>query len=164
MKKNYLYAYVCLTFTFWVKENKIQCALCYLLYIHRHFMLQDQDSNAHMTYWLSNTSVLLFLLQWPLKATGGKPPTPTSFFGRITQVTKFLFTHLFIILSWFPFYGIAEKWLHYYNKWRFNWDFDHPFLLPTFLSAGLKCTRLRPNIQLCFSSSSSLLMWRRYME
>ncbi|KAL7253764.1 hypothetical protein ACSBR1_008165 [Camellia fascicularis] len=46
---------------------------------------QDQDSNAHMAYWLSNTSVLLFLLQRPLKATGGKPPTPTSFFGRITQ-------------------------------------------------------------------------------
>ncbi|CAL5364170.1 unnamed protein product [Camellia sinensis] len=45
----------------------------------------DQDSNAHMVYWLSNTFVLLFLLQRTLKATGGKPPTPTSFFGRMTQ-------------------------------------------------------------------------------
>ncbi|KAI8028463.1 Histidine kinase 3 [Camellia lanceoleosa] len=46
---------------------------------------QDHDSNAHMAYWLSNTSVLLFLLQRTLKAIGGKPPTPTSFFGRMTQ-------------------------------------------------------------------------------
>ncbi|XP_028063663.1 myosin-7-like [Camellia sinensis] len=46
---------------------------------------QDQDSNAHMAYWLSNTSMLLFLLQRTLKATGAKPLTPTSFFGRMTQ-------------------------------------------------------------------------------
>ncbi|KAI8030319.1 Histidine kinase 3 [Camellia lanceoleosa] len=30
---------------------------------------QDQDSNAHMVYLLSNTFVLLFLLQRTLKAT-----------------------------------------------------------------------------------------------
>ncbi|KAL7169303.1 hypothetical protein ACSBR2_034369 [Camellia fascicularis] len=78
-------------FVFWymssqaVEKRKETLALCYLLYIHRHFMLQDQDSNAHMAYWLSNTYVLLFLLQRTLKATGGKPPTPTSFFGRMTQ-------------------------------------------------------------------------------
>ncbi|KAI7998387.1 Myosin-10 [Camellia lanceoleosa] len=109
-----------------VEKRKETLALCYLLYIHRHFMLQDQDSNAHMAYWLSNTSVLLFLLQRTLKATGGKPPTPTSFVGRMTQ------------------------------------DFDHPFLLPTFLSAALKCTRLRPNIQLCFSQQCTTYVEKIY--
>ncbi|KAL7220466.1 hypothetical protein ACSBR2_013363 [Camellia fascicularis] len=38
-----------------------------------------------MVYWLSNTYALFFLLQRSLKATGGKPLTPTSFFGRMTQ-------------------------------------------------------------------------------
>ncbi|XP_052196430.1 myosin-6-like [Diospyros lotus] len=50
--------------------------------------IENQDNNEHMTYWLSNTSMLLFLLQRTLKAssgTPGKPPTPTSFFERMTQ-------------------------------------------------------------------------------
>lgn len=54
--------------------------------------IENQDSNEHMAYWLSNTSTLLFLLQRSLKATGAagstphrKPPPPTSLFGRMTQ-------------------------------------------------------------------------------
>ncbi|XP_057470098.1 myosin-8-like [Actinidia eriantha] len=49
--------------------------------------IENKDSNDHMAYWLSNTSTLLFLLQRTLKAgaTAGKPPAPTSFFGRMTQ-------------------------------------------------------------------------------
>ncbi|KAL6954496.1 hypothetical protein U1Q18_048534 [Sarracenia purpurea var. burkii] len=50
--------------------------------------IENQDSNEHMAYWLSNISMLLFLLQRTLKstdATPGKPPAPTSFFGRMTQ-------------------------------------------------------------------------------
>ncbi|XWS09072.1 hypothetical protein CRYUN_Cryun40dG0054700 [Craigia yunnanensis] len=51
--------------------------------------LGDQDNNDHMAYWLSNTSALLFLLQFSLKSSGSsaaqKPPAPTSFFSRMTQ-------------------------------------------------------------------------------
>lgn len=58
--------------------------------------LQNQDRDDYLAYWLSNTSMLLFLLQKTLKdttATPGKPPAPTSFFGRMTQVKKFLLIH-----------------------------------------------------------------------
>lgn len=50
--------------------------------------IEDQDNNELMAYWLSNSSGLLFLLQRTLKAVGsnsGKPPPPTSFFGRMAQ-------------------------------------------------------------------------------
>ncbi|XP_038902022.1 myosin-8-like isoform X3 [Benincasa hispida] len=47
--------------------------------------IENQDDNELMTYWLSNTTTLLFLLQKSLKATPRKPPTPTSFFERMTQ-------------------------------------------------------------------------------
>ncbi|KAH7859230.1 hypothetical protein Vadar_033420 [Vaccinium darrowii] len=50
--------------------------------------IENQDRDDYLAYWLSNTSMLLFLLQKTLKdttATPGKPPAPTSFFGRMTQ-------------------------------------------------------------------------------
>lgn len=54
--------------------------------------IEDQDDNDLMAYWLSNTSVLLFLLQRSLKVAGPstatpqrKPPTSTSLFGRMTM-------------------------------------------------------------------------------
>ncbi|KAL3828327.1 hypothetical protein ACJIZ3_017129 [Penstemon smallii] len=49
--------------------------------------IEDEANKDNMAYWLSNTSTLLFLLQQTLKATGtaGKPPQPTSFFGRMAQ-------------------------------------------------------------------------------
>eukprot|EP00256_Glycine_max_P051870 XP_014617973.1 myosin-7 isoform X2 [Glycine max] len=48
--------------------------------------LEDPDNNACMAYWLSNTSSLFFHLQQCLRVpTTRKPPTPTSFFGRMTQ-------------------------------------------------------------------------------
>ncbi|PKI76827.1 hypothetical protein CRG98_002813 [Punica granatum] len=52
--------------------------------------IESEDNNDHMAYWLSNTSVLLFLLQKSLKAAGStgstrKPPAPTSLFGRMTM-------------------------------------------------------------------------------
>ncbi|MED6185847.1 hypothetical protein PIB30_060943 [Stylosanthes scabra] len=48
--------------------------------------IEDQDNNDCMAYWLSNTSSLLFHLQRTLRVpTARKPPTPTSFFGRVTQ-------------------------------------------------------------------------------
>lgn len=50
-----------------------------------------------MSYWLSNTSALLFLLQQSLKGAGAtganahrKPPQPTSLFGRMTMVFRLL--------------------------------------------------------------------------
>ncbi|KAG5008505.1 hypothetical protein JHK85_027047 [Glycine max] len=47
---------------------------------------KDPDNNACMAYWLSNTSSLFFHLQQCLRVpTTRKPPTPTSFFGRMTQ-------------------------------------------------------------------------------
>ena len=55
--------------------------------------LQSQDNNDILSYWLSNTSMLLFLLQRTLKAsgTGGfsqqRRRTPSStLFGRMAQV------------------------------------------------------------------------------
>ncbi|KAG8370850.1 hypothetical protein BUALT_Bualt13G0026200 [Buddleja alternifolia] len=51
--------------------------------------IEDQESNDHMAYWLSNTSTLLFLLQKSLKPAGTtparKPQPPTSLFGRMTM-------------------------------------------------------------------------------
>ncbi|KAG6466304.1 hypothetical protein ZIOFF_075914 [Zingiber officinale] len=55
--------------------------------------IEDDQSTEHLAYWLSNSSTLLYLLQKSLKAAGatssstprGKPPTPTSLFGRMTQ-------------------------------------------------------------------------------
>ncbi|KAL3531162.1 hypothetical protein ACH5RR_010484 [Cinchona calisaya] len=54
--------------------------------------IENEDSNDHMAYWLSNTSTLLFLLQRSLKAAGAggttpirKQQTPTSLFGRMAM-------------------------------------------------------------------------------
>ncbi|EYU17957.1 hypothetical protein MIMGU_mgv1a000177mg [Erythranthe guttata] len=53
--------------------------------------IEDQDSNDHMAYWLSNTSTLLFLLQKSMKPAGTtgtasvRKPQPTSLFGRMTM-------------------------------------------------------------------------------
>lgn len=56
-------------------------------------MIQEEENNNHLAYWLSNGSNLLYLLQHSLKvasAVGGtpnrKPAAPTSFFGRMTRV------------------------------------------------------------------------------
>ncbi|EEF44325.1 myosin XI, putative [Ricinus communis] len=46
--------------------------------------MENPDNNDHMAYWLSNTSMLLCLLQRTLKGSQ-KPPVPSSFFGRVTQ-------------------------------------------------------------------------------
>ncbi|XP_010526481.1 PREDICTED: myosin-14 isoform X1 [Tarenaya hassleriana] len=50
--------------------------------------IENEDDNAHLAYWLSNTSTLLFMLQQSLKAgatatTHRKPPISTSLFGRM---------------------------------------------------------------------------------
>ncbi|KAG1359672.1 putative Myosin-8 [Cocos nucifera] len=56
------------------------------------FVMQNEENNDHLAYWLSNASCLLFLLQRSLKVAGAagtaqhrKPPPPTSLFGRMTQ-------------------------------------------------------------------------------
>jgi len=66
--------------------------------------LQDQDDNALMAYWLSNTSALLFLLEQSLKTgtstnatPNGKPPNPTSLFGRMTKVIVQYYKRNFLI-------------------------------------------------------------------
>ncbi|KAK7273729.1 hypothetical protein RIF29_14791 [Crotalaria pallida] len=49
--------------------------------------IEDSNNNDSIAYWLSNTSSLLFHLQRCLRVPSTrKPPTPTSFFGRMTQV------------------------------------------------------------------------------
>ncbi|VFQ72394.1 unnamed protein product [Cuscuta campestris] len=48
--------------------------------------IEDETDNNHIAYWLSNTSMLLFLLQKTLKASASSQPQtsqPTSFFGRM---------------------------------------------------------------------------------
>ncbi|KAG6466163.1 hypothetical protein ZIOFF_076051 [Zingiber officinale] len=59
---------------------------------HLESVLQNEESNDHLAYWLSNASSLLFLLQKSIKPPGAaganphrKPPAPTSLFGRMTQ-------------------------------------------------------------------------------
>ncbi|XP_074586758.1 myosin-8-like [Curcuma longa] len=54
--------------------------------------IENEGSNNHLAYWLSNGSSLLFLLQKSIKPPGvtganphRKPPVPTSLFGRMTQ-------------------------------------------------------------------------------
>ncbi|XP_031110719.1 myosin-6-like [Ipomoea triloba] len=52
--------------------------------------IENQDSNDHMAYWLSNTSTLLFLIQESLKPAGSVAATPvhktpTSLFGRMAM-------------------------------------------------------------------------------
>ncbi|CAN1242722.1 XI-2 [Linum perenne] len=53
-------------------------------------VFEHEDDSEQLAYWLSNTAVLLFLLQRTLKGTGGSqnPAPPTSFFGRMAQVTS----------------------------------------------------------------------------
>nr|XP_011462402.1 PREDICTED: myosin-8 isoform X2 [Fragaria vesca subsp. vesca] len=46
--------------------------------------IEDQDNRTHMAYWLSNTSILLYLLQRSFR-TSKKPPIPTTFFGRMAS-------------------------------------------------------------------------------
>ncbi|XP_042391353.1 myosin-6-like isoform X1 [Zingiber officinale] len=55
-------------------------------------VIEEEENNNHLAYWLSNGSHLLYLLQHNLKVTsavGGtpnrKPTAPTSFFGRMTR-------------------------------------------------------------------------------
>ncbi|KAL0414155.1 UNVERIFIED_CONTAM: Myosin-8 [Sesamum radiatum] len=47
----------------------------------------DEANKDCMVYWLTNTSILLFLLQRTLRAPSSPrlPPQPTTFFGRMTQ-------------------------------------------------------------------------------
>ncbi|XP_071709398.1 myosin-6-like [Rutidosis leptorrhynchoides] len=47
--------------------------------------IQKEEDNEHMAYWLSATSSLLFLLQKSISPNSGKPPQPTSIFGRMAQ-------------------------------------------------------------------------------
>ncbi|CAJ1932955.1 unnamed protein product [Sphenostylis stenocarpa] len=48
--------------------------------------IEDPDKNDCMAYWLSNTSSLFFHLHRCLRVPAArKPPTPTSFFGRMAQ-------------------------------------------------------------------------------
>ncbi|QCD89251.1 DNA topoisomerase III [Vigna unguiculata] len=48
--------------------------------------IEDPDKNDSMAYWLSNTASLFFHLHRCLRVpTARKPPTPTSFFGRMAQ-------------------------------------------------------------------------------
>lgn len=54
--------------------------------------IENEETNEHLAYWLSNASTLLILLQKSLKAGGTsgvvqrrKPPQATSLFGRMTQ-------------------------------------------------------------------------------
>lgn len=57
------------------------------------FLIQTQDNNNILAYWLSNASTLLLLLQRTLKASGAAGMAPqrrrsssATLFGRMTQV------------------------------------------------------------------------------
>lgn len=73
-------------------------------------MLQKQEDNEHMAYWLSNTSTLLFLIQKSLKPAGATPSrkqqAPTSLFGRMTMVFNCYIFSLLIEV------GVSASWMH----------------------------------------------------
>ena len=86
------------------------------------FLMQNEGSNDHLAYWLSNAYTLLFLLQKSLKATGssgglshGKPPPPTSLFGRMAQVCN----------------AISVKLFFYFFLWDLDcfWSTVHVFII-----------------------------------
>lgn len=67
--------------------------MCYANLVE--FVLQNEESNDHLAYWLSNASSLLFLLQKSINPPGAaganphrKPPARTSLFGRMAQVCR----------------------------------------------------------------------------
>ncbi|CAN1144752.1 XI-2 [Linum perenne] len=51
---------------------------------------ENQEDSDQLTYWLSNATMLLFLLQRTLKGNGGSqtPAAPSSFFERMTQTFR----------------------------------------------------------------------------
>lgn len=79
-----------------------------LLYISLSFwIMQNEEANDNLAYWLSNTSTLLYLLQRSLKAASAAGPLPprklppsTSFFGRMAQVCNYLFFRYLHIFPW----------------------------------------------------------------
>lgn len=59
------------------------------------FLSKTQDNNDSLSYWLSNSTTLLLLLQRTLKAGGAtgltphrRRPSSTSLFGRVSQVRE----------------------------------------------------------------------------
>lgn len=70
-----------------------------------HF--KGQENTSVLAYWLSTTSTLLVLVQNTLKASSSPPKvagyrdrtSPTTLFGRMAQVSSFLF--IFLFLSFF---------------------------------------------------------------
>ncbi|KAK8612986.1 hypothetical protein V6N13_104309 [Hibiscus sabdariffa] len=58
--------------------------------------LEEQHTNDHMAYWLSNTCSLLFLLQRSLKSSSSSAdkPAATSIFSRMTQSFRSSSTNL----------------------------------------------------------------------
>lgn len=78
-----------------------------------HF--KGQENTSVLAYWLSTTSTLLVLVQNTLKASSSPPKvagyrdrtSPTTLFGRMAQVSSFLFIFLFLSFSSFVF--LKEK-------------------------------------------------------
>lgn len=132
---------------FFAYYRKCDIKMCLL------YALQNPDSNDHMAYWLSNASTLLFLLQCSLKASGAagssqrKPPQPTSFFGRMTQVITYIRTHIFVI-----------QFVHEYGECLVSLCFVHEYdeclvnLCQTLIYFSMSC-----NVSQGFRSSSASL-------
>lgn len=56
------------------------------------YIMQSEENNEQLAYWLSSTSTLLFLLQRSLKdGSSQKPPPATTLFGRMAQVWTLIF-------------------------------------------------------------------------
>lgn len=73
--------------------------------LQKYMPWQNEESNGHLAYWISNVSTLLVLLQKSLKAPDTsavqrrKPPPPTSFFGRMAQVFLSFLPACFAVLN-----------------------------------------------------------------
>ena len=81
-------------------RSLITCDVTYVYFIE----LKAQENSDVLSYWLSNSSTLLLLLQRTLKATGTASLTPlrrrmsTSLFGRVSQVRQKLSLYLSVFL------------------------------------------------------------------
>lgn len=93
----------------------------------RSLLLKVQDNNDVLSYWLSNASTLLLLLQRTLKASGAASLTPqrrrstsTTLFGRMSQVRIRNCKHFCSVTYSSPFFFLLVSF--YYSEAEFALD------------------------------------------
>lgn len=112
---------------------------------------QDEDNDANLAYWLSNTSTLLFMLQQSLKS-GGTGATPLR---KSPSLVRWMTKVNILFLSFFLF---GHRMLQKLN------NPDLLFIRVSVLQRLKLFDQLMPKIQLCISSSNLKHMLKRLLE